>query len=118
MFMQGRVRAGGLYFCLSWCSAGTGTSRRLAKETASPHSHSKRVLVESHTSSGSPRTSLSPHSSHISITRLEERPTAPSSLSPLSAGLYSTRGKDTHRSRSHNVTSAKVETTYARREAA
>ncbi len=35
-----------------------GFSGRLAKETSSPHSHSKRVLVESHTSSGSPRTSV------------------------------------------------------------
>jgi hypothetical protein len=46
------LRRGGHYYC--------------------PHSHSKRVLVESHTSSGLPRTTLSPHSSHISITRLEE----------------------------------------------
>ncbi len=48
-------------------------SGRLAKETSFPHSHSKGVLVESHASSGPPRTSVSPHSSHMSSTRLEVR---------------------------------------------
>ena len=55
----------------------------------------------------------------ISVSRaLKNAPLHPPPYPPLSAGLYSTRGKDTHRSRSHKVTSAKVETTYARREAA
>ena len=55
----------------------------------------------------------------ISVSRaLKNAPLYPPPYPPLSAGLSSTRAKDTHRSRSHNVTSAKVETTYARREAA
>src|SRR5829696_10126120 len=93
-----------------------GSSLRLAKETSSPHSHSKRVLVESHTSSGLPRTSLSPHSSHISITWPEERfILVPSSHPPVSAGISSAKTKVAHRTRPHNINSAKVETTYARR---
>ena len=57
------------------------SSRRLANDTPFPHSHSKSVRVESHTSSGPPRTNLSPHSSHISTTRRASAERDPAELS-------------------------------------
>ena len=47
-----------------------------------PHPHSKKVLPERHTESGSPKSDLSPHPSHESTTFPED----PSMRPPLSVG--------------------------------